>query len=140
METSLIILIFVLVLLFVLVGILVVCLLSGQGCTISVQQRTPNRDLTEQRQVEEEKKQKKLSSKVKRAFGSSSKVEQPVQPVDDVKKWDLTLKLHSDEKESEETTTINEKTTDPLRRKALTQAELDARLKRREEIRRKYEL
>jgi len=92
------------------------------------------------KQEQEEKEQKKLSSKMKRAFGSSSKVEQPVEPIQDVKTLEFSFQLGSNDKQNQQITTINEKLDEPLERKRLTQKERDERLKRREEIRQKYKL
>jgi predicted membrane protein len=131
---------FLLIVLFVTLGIILACILSGQRCTISIQQRTPNHELTRIQQEEEEKRQKQIGSKLKRAFGSSSKVEQPLKPVEDIKTIEFTLKLGNDKTEPEQITTTSESSTVLLQTACSTQAERDARRKRREELRRKYNL
>jgi len=140
MEWYTIVIVGLIVLLIFLLGILLAFLLSGKRCTISIQQRRPNQELTKMKQEQEEKEQKKLSSKMKRAFGSSSKVEQPVEPIQDVKTLEFSFQLGSNDKQNQQITTINEKLDEPLERKRLTQKERDERLKRREEIRQKYKL
>jgi len=140
MEWYTIVIVGLIVLLIFLLGILLAFLLSEKRCTISIQQRRPNQELTKMKQEQEEKEQKKLSSKMKRAFGSSSKVEQPVEPIQDVKTLEFSFQLGSNDKQNQQITTINEKLDEPLERKRLTQKERDERLKRREEIRQKYKL
>lgn len=139
MEWSTIIIVCLIITLVLLLGILLACVLNGQRCTVSVQQRQPNQELTKMKQEEQEKERKKFSSKMKRAFHSSSNVDQPIEPVQDVKTIELTFDLGSKETTTTATTT-NEKLDDPLQKKRLTQKEIDERTKRREEIRRKYQL
>ncbi len=57
MEWWAILALFLLIVLFVTLGIILACILSGQRCTISIQQRTPNHELTRIQQEEEEKRQ-----------------------------------------------------------------------------------
>jgi len=140
MEWYTILGLFLILILFVILGILLACMLSGQRCTISIQQRTPNRELTRIQQEQERKRQKKISSKVKRAFSSSSKPEQPVAPVEDIKTVEFTLKLGDDHKDSEQIITNNEPSMILLPKTSSTQAERDARQKKREELRKKYNL
>lgn len=128
------------IILFVLLGILLACMLSGQRCTLSIQKRTPNHELTKIQEEEERKRQKKLSSKVKRAFKSSSNPEEPLGPVEDIKTVELTFKLGDDQKEPEQIVTINEPATVPLTQPHTSAAERAARQKRREELRKKYNL
>ncbi|CAF2354986.1 unnamed protein product [Rotaria sp. Silwood2] len=129
-----------LLILIVLLGVMLACLLSGQRCTISIQKRTPNQELTRIQLEEQQKQQKKLSSKFKRAFHSSSKSQQPLAPVEDVKTVELTLKLGDDEKQSEQITTMNESSVILLPKVRSNQAERDERQKKREELRKKYNL
>jgi predicted membrane protein len=141
MEWYIIIALILLIILFVVLGILLACMLSGQRCTVSIQKRKPNHELTKIQQEQEQKRQKKLSTKVKRAFSSSSKTEKPLAPVEDVETVEFTLKLGDDKKDSEPITTISEASTILLpATRSSTQAERDARKKRREELRQKYNL
>ncbi|CAF0810089.1 unnamed protein product [Rotaria sordida] len=129
-----------LILLIILLGVIFACMLSGQRCTISIQKRTPNQELTRIELEKEQKQQKKLSSKIKRAFNSSSKPQQPLTPVEDVKTVELTLKLGDDQKNTEQITKNNESSVILLPIIRSTQAERDERQKRREELRKKYNL
>jgi predicted membrane protein len=141
MEWYTILVLILLVTLFVIFGIVLACMLSGQRCTISIQKRTPNHELTRIQEEQERKRQKKFSTKVKRAFSSSSKPEQPPVPVEDIKTVELTFKLGDDQKEPEKITTINEPEVILLpKTRSTTQEERDARQKRREELRKKYNL
>lgn len=140
MEWYTILALFLLIVLFIILGVLLACMLAGQRCTISIQQRKPNHELTKIQQEEERKKQKKLSSKVKRAFSSSSKNDQPPAPVEDIKTVELTFKLGDDLKESEQVTVINEPALIPLTKPRVTQADIEARQKRRDDLRKKYNL
>jgi len=140
MEWYTILGILLLIILAVILGIILACTLAGQHCTVSVQQRRPNPELTKIQIEEEQKKQKKFSSKLKRAFHSSSKTEQPVAPVEDVKTVEFTLKLGDKQKKSEELNTANESAMVLLPQRHVSQAELDERQKKRDEIRKKYNL
>jgi hypothetical protein len=141
MEWYTILLILLLIILVAVLGIILGCILVGQRCTVSVQQRRPNHELTKIQQEQERKKQKKFSSKLKRTFGKSSKTEQPIEPVEDVKTVEFTLKLGDNEKESEGgLKSTNEAAMVLLPQMRVTQAELDQRQKKRDEIRKKYNL
>ncbi|CAF3425177.1 unnamed protein product [Rotaria socialis] len=129
-----------LIILMVVLGVLLACMLAGQRCTISVQKRTPNPELTRIQLEKELKKQKKFSSKVKRALDPSSKVEQPLAPVEDVKTVELTFKLGKNENDAQQITTISEPTADLLPVQRISEAERKAREKKREQIRKKYNL
>ncbi|CAF0719208.1 unnamed protein product [Rotaria sp. Silwood1] len=132
-----------LILLLILIVVLIVilaCMFSGQRCTISIQKRTPNQELTRVQLEEEQKRQKKLSSKFKRSFYSSSKSQQPLAPVENVKTVELTLKLGDDQKNSQQITTNNESSVILLPKIHNNQAERDERQKKREELRKKYNL
>ena len=140
MEWYSILLVFLLIALTIALGVIVACMLAGQHCTISIQQRTPNHELTQAQQEEERKRQKKLSSRFKRAFRSSSKPQQPAAPVEDVKTVELTFKMGDKQKEAEQTTTINEHAVVLLPTAHVTSAELAERQKKREALRKKYNL
>ena len=144
MEWYIVVLVILLILLIIVLGMIIACMLSGQRCTISMQQRKPNYELTKIQQEEEEKKRKKFSSKFKRTFNSSSKSKQPKGPVEDVKTVELTLKLGSDDdnnnKISQTSPTVHEPSTVMLPKMHITQAERDEREKRREAVRKKYNL
>jgi uncharacterized protein HemX len=141
MEWYTILLILVLIVLAIALGIVVACALAGQRCTLSIQQRQPNHELTQIQQEQERKKQKKMSSRLKRTFRSSSKTERPVAPVEDVKTVEFTLKLGDKQKKSEELKSTDESATVLLPKMMhLSQAELDERQKKRDEIRKKYNL
>ena len=128
--------ILVLIILAVVLGVILACMLGGQRCSVSIQQRQPNHELTRIQQEEERKRQKKLSSKIKRTFRSGKK-DQPLAPVEDVKTVEFTLKLGDEQ----ERAAANESATVLLPQVArVTQAELDARQKKRDEIRKKYNL
>jgi hypothetical protein len=140
MEWYTILLILLLIVLAVALGIILACILAGQRCTVSVQQRRPNHELTKIQQEQERKKQKKFSSKLKRTFGKSSKTEQPIEPVEDVKTVEFTLKLGDNQKKSEELKSTDEAAIVLLPQMRVTQAEIDQRQKKRDEIRKKYNL
>lgn len=140
MEWYVILLILILIILAVGLGVILACIFAGQHCTVSIQQRQPNHELTQIQQEQERKKQKKMSSKLKRTFGSS-KTQQPLAPVEDVKTVKFTLKLGDNRKQSEELKTTNESAMVFLPKAArASQAELDAAKKQRDDIRRKYNL
>ncbi|CAF3917210.1 unnamed protein product [Rotaria sp. Silwood1] len=132
--------ILLLILLAIVVGVILACILGGQHCTVSIQQRQQNHELTKIQQEQERKREKKLSSKLKRTFHHSSKTEQPIKPIEDVKTVEFTLKVGDDRKKTEELTTNNESTMILLPTKRVTQAELDERQKKRDELRKKYNL
>ncbi|UJR26485.1 hypothetical protein I4U23_007812 [Adineta vaga] len=140
MESYIILAIFSIIILTIILGILLACIFAGQGCTLSIQQRVPNHELTQIQLENERKQQQKFSSKLKRAFSGSSKSEQPLRPVEDVRTIELTVKLDDDEKDTEQITTINEPETVFVPKTCSTQAERDRRAKRREELRKKYNL
>jgi hypothetical protein len=141
MEWYTIVAIFVLIILAIVLGVILACMLGGQRCSISIQQRQPNHELTRIQQEQERKRQKKLSSRIKRTFSSSPKKDQPLAPVEDVKTVKFTLKMGDRQKESEEEViTTTELTPALVPTVHVTQAELDARQKKRDEIRRKYNL
>ena len=75
-----------------------------------------------------------------RTFRPSSKTDQPVAPVEDVKTVEFTLKLGDNQKRSEELKSMNESAMVLLPPARVKQAELDERQKRRDEIRKKYNL
>jgi hypothetical protein len=141
MEWYVILGILLIIILTIILGVILGCSLVGQHCTVSIQQRQPNHELTKIQQEQERKKQKKFSSKLKRTFGKSSKTEQPIEPVEDVKTVEFTLKLGDNEKESEGgLKSTNEAAMVLLPQMRVTQAELDQRQKKRDEIRKKYNL
>lgn len=140
MEWYIILLLFILIILAVVLGVILACMLIGKRCTLSIQQRQPNHELTQIQQEQERKKQKKFSSKLKRTFHSSSKTEQPIAPVEDVKTVEFTFKLGDRQKESEEINTNNEAAMGLLHKPGLSKAKLDARQKTRDEIRKKYNI
>jgi hypothetical protein len=141
MEWYVVLGILLIIILAVILGIILACMLAGQRCTVTVQQRRPNPELTKIREEQERKRQKKLSSRLKRTFKSSSKTEQPIAPVEDVKTVEFTLKLGDNPMKSEEVQTTNESATMFLPKVArVTQEEIDARQKKRDEIRKKYNL
>jgi flagellar basal body-associated protein FliL len=133
-------LLILIIMLLIGLGILVVCMLSNQGCTVSIQKRSTNPELTKMKQEEMNKQQNKFSSKVKRAFKSSSKDEQPPEAVEDVKSVEFTFKLADNNKDSEKITTVDESLTVPLQPARESPAEREARRKRHDEIKRKYNL
>ena len=146
MEWYIILLLFLLLILFIGLIIAVVCVLSDQTCTISLQQRTTNPELTRMQQEQEEKQRKKFTNRFKRTFNSSEKSEQPLVPVEDVKTVELTFKLGNDQKNAaEEFIIINESSNIVSDQPNISQSELAARQKRREsreklrdDMRRKY--
>jgi hypothetical protein len=140
MEWYTILAILLLIILAVVLGIIVACSLVGQHCTVSIQQRQPNHELTQIQQEQERKRQKKLSSKLKRTFRGSSKPEQPAAPVEDVKTVEFTFKLGDNQTRSEELKSTNESAMTLLPQARITQAERDERQKIRDEIRKKYNL
>lgn len=140
MEWYSILAVFLLIVLTVALGVILACMLAGQHCTISIQQRTPNHELTQVQQEEERKRQRKLSSRFKRAFRSSSKAQQPPAPVEDVKTVELTFKMGDKQREAEQVTTINEPAMVLLPKAHVTEAELAERQKKREALRKKYNL
>jgi predicted membrane protein len=140
MEWYTIFAVFLIIILTVLLGILLACMLSGQRCTVSCQKRTPNYELTRIQQEEEQKREKKFSSKLKRTFGSSPKPEQPISPVEDIKTIEFTLKLGDDQKDAEQITTIGEPSMILLPKTHGNHADRDERQKKREAIRKKYNL
>lgn len=140
MEWYVIAAILIIVVLAVILGVILACTLAGQHCTVTVQQRQPNHELTRIQQEQERKQQKKFSSRLKRTFRGSSKGGQPPAPVEDVKTVQFSLKLGDRPKQTEEIQTANEATMTFLPLARVTQAELDERERKREEIRRKYNL
>ena len=139
MEWYVVLGILLIIILAVILGVILACMLAGQRCTVTVQQRQPNAELTKIQQEQERKRQKKLSSRIKRTF-NPSKQEQPVAPVEDVKTVEFSLKLGDGLKKSEEVQTTNEAVTFLPNIQRVTQEEIDARRKKREEIRKKYNL
>ena len=141
MEWYAIVGIFLIIILAVILGVIITCLVAGQRCTVSLQQRQPNHELTRIQEEQERKRQKKFSSKLKRTFRSSSKPDRPLVPVEDVKTVEFTLKLGDRQKKQEELLPTNEPAAMVFLPKAhVTQAELDERERKREEIRKKYNL
>jgi hypothetical protein len=141
MEWYVILGILLIIILTVILGVILACSLIGQHCTVSIQQRQPNHELTKIQQEQERKRQKKLSSRFKRTFSSKSKRDQPLAPVEDVKTVEFTLKLGDKQKKSEELIPTNESAQVLLPKlHSVTQAELDERQKKRDEIRKKYNL
>ena len=140
MEWYVILLVLLLIVLTILLGVLIACTLVGQRCTLSIQQRTPNHELTQIQQEEERKKQKRLGSRIKRTFRGSSKTETPLAPVEDVKTVELTFKLGDKQKDDEKLAANQEPTVVLIQKPHLTQAELDERQKKRDALRKKYNL
>jgi hypothetical protein len=130
----------VVIVLLVTLCIVVVCVLSDQGCTVSIQQRSTNPELTKMQQQEIDKKRNKFSSKVKRAFNSSSEAEQPPAPVQDIKSLEFKFKLADEKKDPEQIVTVDESSTIPLQIPRESPAQREARRKRHEAIKRKYNL
>jgi predicted membrane protein len=126
-----------LIVLTIILGVLLACMLAAQGCTISLQRRKPNQELTK---IQQEKEQKKTNSIFKRLFRSSSQPEQPVAPVEDISTLEFTVKLHGEQNDSEQITKTDETAPALLLIKPLTQAERKRREKKRETIRKKYNL
>lgn len=147
MEWYLILALFTIVVLIVLLGVLLACMLVGQRCTVSLQQRTSNHEQTRVQQENELRNQNKFSSKVKRAFGAAPQSDQPAPPLEDVKTVEFTFKLGDDRKQSEPVATNSEQETvllppppPPPMMMVSTQEARDARERRREAMRRKYNL
>ncbi|CAF4735898.1 unnamed protein product [Rotaria socialis] len=120
--------------------VIVACMLGGQRCTLSIQQRQQNHELTQVQQEQEKKRQKKLSSRLKRTFKSTSKPEQPVEPVEDVKTLEFTFKLGDKTKKTEPSTPENDAAVVLLPQVRVTQAEIDQRQKKYDAIRKKYNI
>ena len=140
MEWYTILGILLVIVLVVLLGVILACALAGQRCTVSIEQRQPNHELTKIQQEQERKRQKKLSSRLKRTFSSSAKREQPSAPVEDVRKVELTFKLGDKSETIEEAAPTIDSTKVLLVKDRLTQVELDERQRKRDEIRKKYNL
>jgi hypothetical protein len=142
MEWSTVLLVFLLIVFVVVLGLLLSCMLAGQRCTVSFQQRTPNHELTQIQQEQERRKQKKLGSRLKRAFRSSSKsLPTPAAPVEDVKTVEFTFKLGEKNMDTtEQVTAKNEPTVALLPKLHVTEAELAERQRKRDEMRKKYNL
>ena len=140
MEWYTILAVLLLIVLTVALGVILAWILAGQHCTVSIQQRTPNVELTKIQQEQEAKRARKLSSRLKRTFRSSSKPQEPLPPVEDVKTVELTLKLGDGSRRNEQMTTNNETAVVLLPKAHVTQAELDERQKKRDAIRKKYNL
>ncbi|UJR22595.1 hypothetical protein I4U23_025639 [Adineta vaga] len=141
MEWYTILGILLIIVLVVILSILLACALSGQRCTVSIQQRQPNHELTKIQQEQERKRQKKLSSRLKRTFSPSSKQERPLEPVEDIKTVEFSLKLGDRSDQTEDVITpIIDSTKVVLLKDRLTQAELNERQRKRDEIRKKYNL
>ncbi|CAF0776789.1 unnamed protein product [Adineta steineri] len=141
MEWYAVVGILLIIILAVILGIILACMLSGQRCTVSIQQRQPNHELTQIQQEQERKRQKKFSTRLKRTLSPSTRRERPLEPVEDVKTVEFTLKLGDTQKPSQEAVLNNESAQvllPPIAR--VTQAELDQRQKKRDEIRKKYNL
>jgi predicted secreted protein len=130
----------VIIILTVILGALLACKFAGQNCTISIQQRTPNHELTKVQQEEERRKRKKFSSRFKRAFQSKAQQDTPNQPVEDVKTVELTFKLGERSKQEQEMVPMDERAVALLSKSHITEAELEERRKHREAIRKKYNL
>jgi hypothetical protein len=128
------------IILTIILGVILACTLAKQRCTVSIQQRRPNHELTKIQQEEEEKRQKKFSSKLKRTFRPSSKADKPVAPVEDVKTVEFTLKMGDSQKNSEQLPSNDESAMVLLPQTRVTQAEIDERQRKRDEIRKKYNL
>ena len=126
-----------LIVLTIILGVLLAYILADQGCTISLQERKSNRELTK---IQQEKEQKKSSSIFKRLFRSSSQPEQPVAPVEDIRTLEFTVKLHGEENTSEQITKTDEKASALLVIEPLIRAERKKWEKHEEEIRKKYNL
>lgn len=141
MEWYTILGVLLIIVLVAILGVILACALGGQRCTLSIQQRQPNHELTKIQQEQERKRQKKLSSRLKRTFSPSSKREQPLAPVEDVKTVEFTLKMGDGQNKFEEVTSTNESAKVLLPNvRVTTQAELDERQRKRDEIRKKYNL
>ena len=129
--------------LLIILGIILAYIFLGQNCTVSIQQRQANAEVTRIQMEEERKKNKKLSSRLKRAFSSKNEQEQPPAPIEDVKTVELTFKLGDRSLRTNDVETINEQTQTLItlpRLKSVTKTELEERQKKREEIRKKYNL
>lgn len=144
MEWYIILLLFLLLILIIGLILLVFFTLFGP-CTISVQQRRTNPELTRMQQEQEEKQRKKFSHRFKHAFDSSEKSEQPLVPVEDVKTVELTFKLGNNEKNSEEVIIVNESLNTVSDQPNISQVDWEARQKRRasreklrDDMKRKY--
>ncbi|CAF0742235.1 unnamed protein product [Didymodactylos carnosus] len=141
--------IFILVLLAIALGILLACFFFGQHCTFSIQKRTPNIELTQIQQEQELKRQKQFGSKVRQAFSStkSKKSKQaPLKPVENVETVEFSFKMgKNDDDQVNDTgmpalTTVQQVNEPIMIPKHLTPKELEGRRKRREEIKKKYNL
>ncbi|CAF2070818.1 unnamed protein product [Rotaria magnacalcarata] len=132
--------IFIVIILAIILGVIVACMLGGQHCTLSIQKRQQNHELTQIQQEQEKKQQKKLSSRLKRTLKSTSKPEQPVEPVEDVKTLELTFKLGGKTKKSEPSTPGNDASVVLLPQIRVTHAEIDERQKKYDALRKKYNI
>ena len=138
MEWYLVLLVFLLIILLVVLGVLLACMFAGQRCTISLQQRTPNHELTQVQQEQERKRQKKFGNRLKRAFGSSPKPPAPIEPVEDVKTLEFSFKLGDKRNTNDDDLAASAEPAMVLLPKAhASQAE---RQKHREDLRKKYNL
>lgn len=140
MEWYVITAILLILVLAAVLGVIIACTLAGQHCTVTVQQRQPNHELTRIQQEQERKKQKKLSSRLKRTFRGSSKAAEPSAPVEDVRTVQFSFKLGDNSTKTEDIQPANESAMTFLPPARVTQAELDERQRKRDEIRRKYNL
>lgn len=133
MEWYIIVLLFLLLLLFIGLIIALVCMLSGQTCSISIQQRTTNAQLTQLQREQEEKHRNKFTNRLKHAFNSTDKSEQPlVAPVEDVKTVELKFKLGNDQEKSQDVVFVHEPTNLVSAESTISEVESKARQKRRE--------
>ncbi|CAF1597461.1 unnamed protein product [Adineta ricciae] len=127
-------LLYSILILIVALGFLLAYTTNAQRCTISFQQRVSN-------QKHERNQRNKFSSRLKRLFSGSSKSEQLSAPAEGGEVVEYTLAFGGNGQNNVETIlTTNEVEVEPIRKISSTQAELDQRAKRREEIRKKYRL
>jgi predicted membrane protein len=147
MEWYMIAAIILIIILFFILGMLIACILAGQGCTVSFQRRKQNQKLTAIEQEKERKQQKKLGSKFKRFFSSSSQSEQPVAPIEDIETRQISFKFDDNQNDQEQIKLTDETPTYVLPDPALTEAERkrkqknrEKRQKMRETIRKQYNL
>ncbi|CAF1597546.1 unnamed protein product [Adineta ricciae] len=134
MESYEALLVFLILILIVALGVLLANATIGQSCKISFQQRVSN-------QKHERNQRNEFSSRLKRLFGRSSKSEQLSAPAEGDKVLEYVLVFSNDDQNNVQTIpTIDEPEVKSIPKLSSTQAELDRRAKRREEIRKKYKL
>lgn len=141
MEWYHVIILLLLILIVIGLGILIACLVSGQPVSCAIQRRQPNHELTRIEQEKEAKRQKKFGVRVKHALSPSSEPSPPVAPVEDVKTVELSFKVGKQDKKEEPVEPMPETHVALLpQAERVTQEELDRRKKKRDELRKKYNL